>query len=109
MIGCLLVLAVAAASPPGGDGIPDFPTPSPVECERWFVQYDADRSGFLSYKEYTDGQWGQLRFAMAPTEAQIRGHKQGYMAQAAVADTNKDRKLSRAEHRAWCQSGRALP
>ena len=109
MIGCLLILAATAATAPAHREVPDVPTPSPADCEKQFVAYDADRNGTLSYEEYAKGQWGQLRFASAPTDAQIAGHMKGYRAQAAAADANRDKQLSRAEHRAWCQSGRALP
>lgn len=109
MFGCLLVLAVAAAPAPAPRAVFDFPTPSPADCERLFVAYDVDHNGTLTYKEYADGQWGQLRFAMAPTEAQIRMHMKRYMAQAAVADTNHNGTITRAEHQAFCQSGRSQP
>ena len=61
-----MVIAAAPAPPPGAEPV-DFPTPAPGVCDKLFSQYDANKDGLLSYKEYADGCWGQLRFAMAPT------------------------------------------
>ncbi len=99
-----LTLVVASAGAPA-DPKAEFPTPSPTACDKQFSEFDGNRDGALSVKEYVEGRWGQLRFASVPSEADIRMHKRRYTEQAAWADANKDGKLSRAEHRKLCQSG----
>ena len=105
MLDWLLALTLVAAAPAPRPHEVDFPIPSPAACDEQFKAFDGNKDGVMSFKEYVDGRWSQLRFVQAPTEAQIRMHKRRYSEQATWADANKDGTLSRAEHRKLCQSG----
>ena len=63
-------------APPGATPV-ELPTMPPDACDKQFAEFDADRNGKLSYAEYADGRFGQLRFASAPTEREVKGCRAG--------------------------------
>ena len=99
-----LAVAPAGATEPKPGSVPaTMPTVSPAVCDKRFVEFDANRDGKLSYKDFADGRFGQLRFAVAPSEAEVRGFKDRYTRLARAADANRDGWLTLLEHRAQCQ------
>lgn len=92
------------AAPPGAERVEfEIPGPSDADCAAQFKRYDANRDGALSYAEYVNGRWGQIRFVQAPSEAEVRSFKHRYEFTARNADKNRDGKLSPAEHRVACK------
>ncbi len=79
-----------------------IPTMSPADCDKRFTRYDGNRDGKLTYQEFAQGQFGQLRFIHAPSEREVKGFIAQYTASARNADANRDGWLTRREHLATC-------
>jgi Ca2+-binding EF-hand superfamily protein len=81
------------------------PTESPkpqTSCEKEFASFDVNGDGFVSYEEYVNGKWGQLRFVKAPTADEEAKTKAGFKADASKLDGNQDGKLSFEEYAKGC-------
>jgi hypothetical protein len=76
------------------------PTPG---CDADFSAFNITKDTFLSYDEYVDGRYGQVRFIKAPTEAEEIAMKDGFRQEARAADTNGDNRLSLEEFRTTCR------
>lgn len=114
---CTLALAAALGAAPAFAAAPgprrppsaaeEAPMPgiSQAECDKRFAEFDANRDGTLTYQEFANGRFGQLRFAMAPSEREVKGFIAQYTASARKADVNRDGRLTRREHLATCADG----
>lgn len=90
--------------PPPGGAPETLSTASQATCDKRFAEFDTNRDGRLSYEEFADGRFGMIRFAVAPSDAEVRGFIARYMRLARAADSNRDGWLTLLEHRAQCQS-----
>lgn len=87
------------------DAAPDLPGLSREECDKRFTEYDANHDGKLTYKEFAEGRFGEIRFASAPSESEVRSFISRYTAIARKADVNHDGHLTRREHLPTCSDG----
>lgn len=108
LLGCtanaqLVATAGATPTPTPSASTQAPPGPSPDgACAASFDRYNVDKDTFLSADEYVAGRWGDLRFVKAPTAEEERAAKDGFRADHARADADKDGKLTRAEFAASC-------
>lgn len=106
-----LALSALAVAPAGATepkalarGTPaTLPTVAPAVCDERFAAFDTNRDGKLSFQEFADGRFGMIRFASAPSAAEVRSFKSRYLHLARAADANRDGWLTVLEHRAQCQ------
>ena len=91
--------SVAPASTPAPEAAA---TPS-AACLADFDAFNVDKDTMLSYDEYVDGRWGQVRFIQAPTPAEEAGMKEGFRADAKKADHDGDGRLTRTEFGTTCR------
>jgi hypothetical protein len=88
----------STASPPNPAGGIE-----PTLCDQDFDKFDADESNALSYDEYVNGRYGQIRWFKAPTAKEEADMKATLAAEAKAADENDDQKLSREEYATTCK------
>ena len=82
-----------------------LPQRSAQDCDAQFKLFDANQDGKLTYAEYAQASFDDLRFVRAPTPQEVARHKRQFAAAARAADANQDGWLTLREHRTGCQSG----
>jgi Ca2+-binding EF-hand superfamily protein len=83
-----------------GNAVPPTAQPDPMpapDCESRVKAYDPDADGTISFNDYADARYAELRFVKAPTDDEIRKLKEGFLVDAKKLDVNADGVLSYAE------------
>ncbi|MFN3429323.1 MAG: hypothetical protein ACK46X_05165 [Candidatus Sericytochromatia bacterium] len=94
--------ASPASVTPASTPAPEAPATPSASCLADFDAFNVEKDTTLSYDEYVNGRWGQVRFIKAPTPAEEAAMKDGFRADARKADQDGDGKLTRTEFGTTC-------
>jgi hypothetical protein len=105
LVGCLLTACKgpdAAAAPASRAPVPVKTAASVNDCmlkhaKETLSRYDVDKNGTLSEAEFADGSNGDIRYGLAPTEAEVARMRQGFVDSFHRLDTNPDGQMTTAE------------
>ncbi|MBC7542639.1 MAG: EF-hand domain-containing protein [Candidatus Sericytochromatia bacterium] len=96
LVGCDMQLPLPLSSPaPTASG-----STGSSAAAKDFVRYDTDRNGSLNQTEFVAGQWGDIRFIKAPTEAEVATFKAGLAKDFKELDTDRNGSLNQSEYAA---------